>query len=109
MHLIGHSLGAHVCGYAGEKISGLGRITGQSPKFSQISFLEKIELNRKGLDPAGPYFEWMPAFARLDSGDAQFVDVIHTNGVATILQGGEPSCDLDLTFLHFPLNRQVSD
>ena len=29
VHLIGHSLGAHTVGYAGEKIANLGRITGQ--------------------------------------------------------------------------------
>ena len=28
MHMIGHSLGAHISGYAGEKITGLGRISG---------------------------------------------------------------------------------
>jgi pancreatic triacylglycerol lipase len=28
VHLIGHSLGAHACGYAGERLPGLGRITG---------------------------------------------------------------------------------
>ncbi|WP_407809586.1 hypothetical protein, partial [Staphylococcus aureus] len=27
VHIIGHSLGAHICGYAGERIKGLGRIT----------------------------------------------------------------------------------
>ena len=36
-----------------------------------------------GLDPAGPYFEWLPPFVRLDPTDAQFVDVIHTDGGVT--------------------------
>ena len=29
MHLVGHSLGAHAAGYAGERVSGTGRITGK--------------------------------------------------------------------------------
>ncbi|XP_059168285.1 inactive pancreatic lipase-related protein 1-like [Physella acuta] len=58
-HVIGHSLGAHISGYAGERVPGLGRIT--------------------GLDPAGPYFENTPAIVRLDPTDALFVDVIHTD------------------------------
>uniref|UniRef100_T1JRK6 Lipase domain-containing protein n=1 Tax=Tetranychus urticae TaxID=32264 RepID=T1JRK6_TETUR len=57
--LIGHSLGAHVVGYAGSIAKNLGRIT--------------------GLDPAKPYFVGMPNEVRLDAGDALFVDVIHTN------------------------------
>lgn len=28
VHLIGHSLGSHIAGYAGEKILNLGRISG---------------------------------------------------------------------------------
>ncbi|XP_069993042.1 pancreatic lipase-related protein 2-like isoform X2 [Penaeus vannamei] len=59
VHLIGHSLGAHVCGYAGESIPGLGRIT--------------------GLDPAKPLFEQMPPEVRLDPSDALLVDVIHSD------------------------------
>ena len=28
VHLIGHSLGSHIAGYAGERVKGLGRISG---------------------------------------------------------------------------------
>lgn len=67
VHMIGHSLGAHTAGYAGERITGLGRIT--------------------GLDPAEPYFQGMPPFVRLDPTDAKFVDVIHTDGKSIFLLG----------------------
>ncbi|KAK3612361.1 hypothetical protein CHS0354_011082, partial [Potamilus streckersoni] len=59
-HVIGHSLGAHISGYAGERLPNLGRIT--------------------GLDPAGPQFENKDKIVRLDPTDAKFVDVIHTAG-----------------------------
>ncbi|KAK3091087.1 hypothetical protein FSP39_017022 [Pinctada imbricata] len=58
-HLIGHSLGSHICGYAGERLNGLGRIT--------------------GLDPAEPNFKGYDVRVRLDPTDAAFVDVIHTD------------------------------
>lgn len=32
-----------------------------------------------GLDPAGPLFKKWPKNVRLDAGDAEFVDVIHTD------------------------------
>lgn len=32
-----------------------------------------------GLDPAEPFFQYMPASVRLDPTDATFVDVIHTD------------------------------
>lgn len=35
----------------------------------------------KGLDPAEPYFEGTDATVRLDTSDAAFVDVIHTDGL----------------------------
>lgn len=67
IHYIGHSLGAHIAGYVGSDVvreynKTIGRIT--------------------GLDPAGPLFEWPyvdPIEEKLDAGDAEFVDVIHTN------------------------------
>lgn len=69
-HVIGHSLGAHTAGYAGERVTGLGRIT--------------------GLDPAEPYFQFLHSSIRLDPSDAEFVDVIHTDGqsIFNILVGG---------------------
>ncbi|KAK2586048.1 hypothetical protein KPH14_012045 [Odynerus spinipes] len=62
VHILGHSLGAHVAGFAGVEVSGtIGRIT--------------------GMDPARPGFE-SPSLndlnIRLDSRDAKFVDIIHT-------------------------------
>lgn len=65
VHIIGHSLGAHTAGYAGERVEGLGRIT--------------------GLDPAEPYFQGMPTNIRLDPSDAALVDVIHTDGSSIFL------------------------
>lgn len=67
MHVIGFSLGAHVAGFAGAELKNLSRIT--------------------GLDPAAPLFESQDPRARLDSTDAMFVDVIHSNGENLILGG----------------------
>jgi hypothetical protein len=57
-YCIGHSLGAHICGQAGDQFS-----------FDRIS----------GLDPAGPGFENC-SHTGLTSSSAKCVDVIHTNG-----------------------------
>ncbi|CAG2109175.1 unnamed protein product, partial [Medioppia subpectinata] len=65
VHIVGHSLGAHVSGLTGKKFGGrLGRIS--------------------GLDPAGPTFDGKPATEKLSATDAQFVDAIHTNAIPTI-------------------------
>ncbi|XP_071953370.1 pancreatic triacylglycerol lipase-like [Antedon mediterranea] len=61
IHMIGHNLGAHIMGYAGERQT--------SPKIGRIT----------GLDPAGPYFDGTNKAVRLDPTDAEFIDVIHTD------------------------------
>nr|KAG5709784.1 hypothetical protein BaRGS_032608 [Batillaria attramentaria] len=61
VHLLGHSLGAHIAGYMGTRVGGIGRIS--------------------GMDPAGPLFESSDARVRIDPNDAMFVDCIHTDGV----------------------------
>ena len=40
-----------------------------------------------GLDPAGPLFEGYTSNVRLDKTDADFVDVIHSNGDSLIIGG----------------------
>ncbi|CAG7824064.1 unnamed protein product, partial [Allacma fusca] len=40
-----------------------------------------------GLDPAEPYFQYMPEHVRLDPTDAKFVDIIHTDGRTFLLLG----------------------
>ena len=77
IHCVGHSLGAHICGFTGATLH-----TISPTRLARIS----------GLDPAGPLFavdvpypfNWLDisASARLNRADAQFVDVIHTDGRA---------------------------
>lgn len=61
-----------VAGYAGEHVPGLGRIT--------------------GLDPAEPFFQFMPPNVRLDPSDALFVDVIHTDADSIFNLGAGQCC-----------------
>ena len=90
LHLVGHSLGAHLMGHAGRVFAAIanhlvGRIT--------------------GLDPAGPRFvdgPILPAIPalnrqRLTAQSASFVDVIHTNGA---LQPGVVSLNPHCGDLH---------
>ncbi|XP_070562333.1 uncharacterized protein [Ptychodera flava] len=60
IHGVGHSLGAHLLGKAGRSSGVFSRIT--------------------ALDPAGPDFEDGARDKMLRKSDADFVDVIHTNG-----------------------------
>ncbi|KAM9618710.1 LOW QUALITY PROTEIN: inactive pancreatic lipase-related protein 1-like [Trichechus inunguis] len=64
VHLIGHSLGAHVAGEAGSGTPGLDRIT--------------------ELGPIEASFRRTPEEVRLDPSDAVFVDVIHTDAAHLI-------------------------
>lgn len=65
--VIGHSLGAHIAGFAGKSVK---RLTGS--KISRVT----------GLDAAGPLFEVppMPKSRRLSDEDATVVEALHTNG-----------------------------
>uniref|UniRef100_A0A6A7G9Y3 Inactive pancreatic lipase-related protein 1-like n=1 Tax=Hirondellea gigas TaxID=1518452 RepID=A0A6A7G9Y3_9CRUS len=66
IHMIGHSLGAHIAGFTGKTLNTtIARIT--------------------GLDPAGLLYYNTDAKERLDKSDAAYVDVIHTNGCRNYL------------------------
>ncbi|KAK5907633.1 hypothetical protein CesoFtcFv8_005459 [Champsocephalus esox] len=103
LHLLGYSLGAHVAGIAGD-------LTGH--RISRIT----------GLDPAGPTFEHADNQNILSKGDAQFVDVLHTNtrgspdrsigiqrpvGHIDIYPNGgtfQPGCDIQNTLMGIALS-----
>ncbi|XP_054152604.1 pancreatic triacylglycerol lipase-like [Oppia nitens] len=76
VYIIGHSLGAHIAGYAGQQLNGtIGRIT--------------------GLDPAGPDFRGLtniPA-VKLDPTDAKFVDAIHSDANPSNVDSGYGNYD----------------
>ncbi|XP_022702309.1 pancreatic lipase-related protein 3-like isoform X2 [Varroa jacobsoni] len=60
IYLMGHSLGSHIIGYAGQRVPGLQKLL--------------------ALDPAGPYFEKGRPEIRIDPTDGEFVEVWHTDG-----------------------------
>ncbi|XP_053684141.1 vitellogenin-1-like [Sabethes cyaneus] len=78
IHLIGHSLGAHIVGTAGRQFQ---YKTGRSvPRIT-------------GLDPANPCFNEGEALSGISRGDADFVDIIHSN--AKVLGKRDPIGDVD--------------
>jgi len=94
LHVIGHSLGAHVAGHAGKTVG--------NGKIHAII----------GLDPAGPLFDYNMPSKRLASTDAQYVETVHTNGgklgilrpvgiASFYVNGGEyqPGCGTDISQL----------
>ncbi|XP_058450487.1 vitellogenin-1-like [Malaya genurostris] len=78
IHLIGHSLGAHIVGAAGRR----------------FQELKEFNLPRiTGLDPANPCFNEGESLSGLSRGDADFVDVIHSN--VRVLGKRDPIGDID--------------
>lgn len=72
VHIIGHSLGAHLSGYAGYHL--------------QHDFgLKPARIT--GLDPAAPLFTDTDPIVRLDKTDAHFVDIVHTDA-NPLMKGG---------------------
>lgn len=62
LHLLGHSLGSHIMSYVGKNFT--------DPKIYRIT----------ALDPAQPGFQGRNPMIRLNKTDANFIDVIHTDG-----------------------------
>lgn len=78
IHLIGHSLGAHIVGSAGK----------------HFQYLTNRSLPRiTGLDPANPCFNEGEALSGISRGDADFVDIIHSN--SKVLGKRDPIGDVD--------------
>ncbi|CAH0383946.1 unnamed protein product [Bemisia tabaci] len=67
-HCIGHSLGAHICGYVAKELKAEGTLIKECT----------------GLDAAQPGFELADESVRLHEGDAKFVVGIHTNAAPLI-------------------------
>lgn len=65
-HLVGHSLGVQVTGYAGRYVQSLSNHRYILPRIS-------------GLDPAGPYWYGNGTNVPISKLDARFVDIIHTD------------------------------
>lgn len=84
VHMMGHSLGAHLSGYTGYTLQRdfglmLGRIT--------------------GMDPAEPLFGDTDPLVRLDPSDAKFVDIIHSD--ATPFSSGGKSNAAERVYIFY--------
>ncbi|XP_046743704.1 pancreatic triacylglycerol lipase-like [Diprion similis] len=66
LHLVGHSLGAHICGFVCHNFN----------RGHNNWLIKRVT----GLDPAQPCFTTKDPAMKLDRTDAPFVDIIHTNG-----------------------------
>lgn len=89
--MIGHGVGAHIAGYVGHAIKGIKRITGSATKMSLKTY-KTIFCILKALDPTGPYFQGMPDEVRLHHGDANYVEVLHTDSFnGSFLQVPKPT------------------
>jgi len=78
--VIGFSLGAHIAGWVGKEV-----------RQGRVGYMV-------GLDPAGPLFSTRNPEGRIDAGDADYVECIHTNGPTLLIIGlgiGAPICDAD--------------
>uniref|UniRef100_A0A0A1WGY6 Vitellogenin-3 n=1 Tax=Zeugodacus cucurbitae TaxID=28588 RepID=A0A0A1WGY6_ZEUCU len=78
IHLIGHSLGAHIVGAAGRYFN-----------YKTGKLVPRIT----GLDPAKPCFNEGHVLSGLQRGDAKFIDVIHSN--PGVLGKRDPMGDVD--------------
>lgn len=88
IHCIGHSLGAHVCGFAGK---------GQkNNKLAEIT----------GLDPARPGFEKDDSSTRLDRSDANLVIVSHTSSGFDVCGGQQIISDKAIEIILNPFVRR---
>ena len=78
-HCIGHSLGAHVCGFFANRMQ-----KGKRQKVKRISGLDPAGIHwtteRVGLMTVEPMAQPLHPDLRLDASDADLVDVIHTDG-----------------------------
>ena len=95
IHLVGHSLGAHVMGSAAKEVQRLG-----------LGKLRRLT----GLDPAYPFFESEDLYPwRVDRSDADLVQILHTN--SGFLWDGclsfKVTCDLKRIVFTFLLVRNL--